>query len=348
MKKIFNQCKTMFFAAATYLSFAVSFSTTAKEAKIHNSTIMSKESHTKLIKMTLLLDWKPNTNHTGFFIAKHKGYFTDVGLDVSIINPSSTSGTMMIGTGKADFGISYANNLIHARESKIPVVAIAAIAQPDASCFIWRTSSGIKTVKDFEGKRYAGWGSPEEAATLKFVMEKNGADFSKLKILTVGISDFLQNTEHNAEITWEYKAWGMLSPMMHDIKIGFYCPSEHFIELKKPSPLLLTNKNLLKTRPELVKKFVSASRKGFEYAIENPVESAKILVKEVPGLDETFVIQSQEILSPMYKADASYWGHIRPKQFASYLQWMRTQGLIHEDLNLDEFIIDIMESSEHS
>jgi ABC-type nitrate/sulfonate/bicarbonate transport system substrate-binding protein len=344
MKKIFNQCKTIVFAAAAYVSFALSFSTTAEEAKIHNDATMSKQSRIKLIKVSLLLDWKPNTNHTGFFVARDKGYFSDVGLDVTIVNPSPTSGTVLVGSGKADFGVSYANNLIHAQESNVPVVAIAAIVQPDSSCFIWRESSGIKSIKDFEGKRYAGWGSPEEAATIKFVMEKNGADFSKIKILTVGVSDFLQSTERNADITWEYKAWGMLSPVLHGVKIGFYCPSEHFPELKKPSPLLLTSQKLLQANPELVKKFVAASRKGFEYAIDHPNQAAEILAKCVTGLDKEFVIKSQEILSPMYRADAEYWGYISPQQFELYGQWMKTQGLIKKEPQLNQFILNVQKN----
>lgn len=344
MKKFFNQFKTVLFAGAVFFSFATNFPTLAKEPKIHNDETMSKESHVKLKKVTLLLDWKPNTNHTGFFVAKHNGYFKNVGLDVIIVNPSPTSGTVLVGTGKSDFAISYANNLLHAQESGIPIVGIAAIAQPDASCFVWRQSSGIKSIKDFEGRRYAGWGSPEEAATLKFVMEQNGANFSKLKVLTVGVADFLQTTEHNADITWEYKAWGMLSPIIRGVKIGSYCPSEHFKELKKPSPLVITSKNLLKTDSALVKKFVLASRKGFEYAVEHPIDAADILVSEVPGLDKKFVIESQKVLSPMYQSDAPYWGYITPQQFEAYAQWMLQQKLLSKKPDLDALIIDVQKS----
>lgn len=332
MNSLWNQLKLIVFL----LGFFFTSVTIAQNVK------SNENSSAKLTKITLLLDWKPNTNHTGFFVAKNKGYFKDVGLDVTIVNPSPTSGTTLVGTGKSDFGISYANNLIHAREAGIPVVAIASIAQPDSSCFIWRQNSGIKSVKDFEGKRYAGWGSLEEAATLKFIMEQNGADFSKLKIVTVGVADFLQTTEKNAQITWEYKAWGMLEPQMHGVKIGSYCPSEHFKELQKPSPLLITNETLLKNNRLLVKKFAQASQKGFDYAIANPVDAAKILVAEVPGLDEKFVIRSQEIISPMYTAKAPYWGYISPAQFASYENWMFEQKLIKQKLDLNNFIVDIL------
>ncbi len=292
-------------------------------------------------KLTVLLDWKPNTNHTGFFVAKNKGFYANEGIDISIINPSQTSVSMLVGRGKAEFGISYATNLINAREAGIPIVGIAAIVQPDTSCFVWRKTTGIKNIKDFEGKRYASLGGEEELVKLKYIMDKNGADFSKLKIVTTGVTDFLQTTERNADIMWEYKAWGMLSAEEQGIKIGSYCLSEEFKQLAKPSPLLITNDRFLKENKELVQKFLRATEKGFEYAIKNPTEAAKILVKENPGLDEKFVIKSQKFLSPLYKENAPYWGYITPKQFESYADWMVETKLLKQKPKLENFIIDL-------
>jgi len=293
-------------------------------------------------KLTLLLDWKPNTNHTGFFIAKNKGFFADAGIDVSIINPSQSSVTMLVGRGKAEFGVSYATNLIYARQKSIPLTAVASIVQPDTACFVWRKSTGIKSIKDFEGKRYGSLGGEEERATLKFIMEKNGADFSKLKIMTVGVSDFLQATEKNVDIMWEYKAWGMLSAKAHDIEIGSYCINEEFTELAKPSPLIVANEAFLKKHPDLTKRFLKATQKGFEFAITNPKEAAHILALENPGLDQNFLLQSQGVISPLYKENAKYWGYISPKQFEHYQDWMVDTGLIVKNLDLTTFIKNVL------
>lgn len=294
-------------------------------------------------KLTLLLDWKPNTNHTGFFIAKNKGFFADEGMEVSIVNPSQTSVTMLVGRGKAEFGISYATNLIYGREAGIPIVGVASIVQPDTSCFVWRKSTGINTIKDFEGKRYASLGGEEELVKLKYIMEKNGADFSKLKIVTIGVSDFLQTSEKNADIMWEYKAWGMLSAEEHGIKIGSYCLSEQFKQLAKPSPLIVANEKFLKTNPILAKKFLKAVQKGFEFAIQNPEEAAKILVAENPGLDEKFIIKSQKLLSPLYTEGAKYWGYINPNQFQDYENWMFETKLIKSKPDLGVFIKNVLD-----
>ena len=319
MKKLIP-CLQKLYVLCTLLSFSQAFSV---------------EKH----EVSVLLDWKPNTNHTGFFVAKEKGLYDKENLSVSLVNPTHTAATTLVATKHADFAVTYANDLIKARSAGLPIVAVAAIAQPDSSCFVWRKTSGIHSVKDFEGKRYGGWGSPEESATLQFVMEQNGADFSKLRILTSGISDFLQATEKNVDFTWEYKAWGVLSAQLEGVDVETYCPSEHFKELSKPSPIIITSEYLVKNRPEFVRAFLKATSGGYQFAIKNPRAAAEILIKASPGIDEKLVRASQKMISPMYQAEAQYWGYIEPKSFKSYLDWMFKNKLIDQKPDLTKLVV---------
>lgn len=284
----------------------------------------------EITSLTLLLDWKPNTHHTGFYAAREKNFYTQNGISLKITNPTQTTTTSLVGTGKADFGITYANDLIYARNAHIPVVAIAGIVQTDTSCFVWRKSSGIQSVRDFEGKRYGGWGSPEETATLKFIMEKNGANFSKIKMLTTGVTDFLPATLKNVDFTWEYMGWGILNARLHHVEVGTYCPSEHFSQLRKPSPILITNENMMRNHPELVQKFLSATRMGYNIAIENPELAAQLLLKSVPELDKNLVEASAKFLAPLYKGNKKEWGDLDIPKLKNYARWMKDMGLIQQ------------------
>ena len=101
----------------------------------------SKKEETKnsegLQKVTVILDWTPNTNHTGLYVAKEKGYYKDLGLDVEIIQPSEGSSLQLLAAGKGDFAISYQEDLTYARTSDnpLPVKAIAAVIQHNTSGF---------------------------------------------------------------------------------------------------------------------------------------------------------------------------------------------------------------------
>jgi len=80
-----------------------------------------------LTPVKLVLDWVPNTNHTGIFVAQSKGYFKDAGLDVQIIQPGEVYPEAAVAGGAADFGVSFQENVTLARADNVPIVSIAAI-----------------------------------------------------------------------------------------------------------------------------------------------------------------------------------------------------------------------------
>src|SRR3990167_2623190 len=151
---------------------------------------LSRPKQQSLEKVTVLLDWFPNTNHSGLYIASEKKYFEEAGLEVTIIQPSEGENMQIVAAGKADFAVSSQEAVTLARTEDIPVLSIAAVIQHNTSAFASLKESNIKSVKDFEGKKYGGWGSPIEEAVLKAVMSEAGADYSKLKNITIGTTDF--------------------------------------------------------------------------------------------------------------------------------------------------------------
>lgn len=156
----------------------------------NNESQDSKDSE-NLKEVTVVLDWTPNTNHTGLYVALENGYFEAEGLKVEIIQPSSGTADQLVATERAQFGVSYQESVTLARLEDIPVVSIAAVIQNNTSGFASLASKGIESPKDFEGKSYGGWGSPIEVAMLEALMEKDGGDFEKVEILTSGATDFL-------------------------------------------------------------------------------------------------------------------------------------------------------------
>jgi len=142
-------------------------------------------------KITVALDWTPNTNHTGLYVAKEKGYFKDEGLDVEILMPGEVPAEQLVASGRADFGVSYQEAVTQARIQDVPIVSIAAVIQHNTSGFASLAEKKITSPKDFEGKTYGGWGSPVERAVLASLMKQEGADVDKVKFVNIGDTDFL-------------------------------------------------------------------------------------------------------------------------------------------------------------
>lgn len=301
-------------------------------------TKQDKAEENGLEKVRVILDWTPNTNHTGFYVAKELGYYEDLGLDVEIIQPSEGSSLQLISAGKGDFAVSYQEDLTYAKTSDepLPVKAIAAIIQHNTSGFASPKEKNIETVKDFEGKVYGGFGGPSERAILQAVMEKNGADFSKLTTVDVGSEDFFIATKNNIDFEWTFEGWTNVSAKLRNFDINYIPLRELDERLDYYTPIIAASEKVLAEKADMVSKFMEATTKGYEYAITNPEESAKILVKAVPEIDEQLAIESQRFLTDEYKADAVRWGEMKDSVWNNYTQFLLENNLIKENLEASE------------
>ena len=299
---------------------------------------VSDSGNEDLQKVTLILDWTPNTNHTGFYVAKEKGYYKELGLDVEIIQPSEGSSLQLLAAGKGDFAVSYQEDITYAKtsDSPLPVMAIATIIQHNTSGFASPKEKGIKTVKDFEGKVYGGWGSPSEQAILKAVMEKNGADFSKLTTVDVGTEDFFIATKNNLDFEWTFEAWTNIEAKLRGFDINYIPVRNLDPALDYYTPIIATTEDTVNNKKDLAKKFMEATTKGYEYTIENPEESAKILVSKVPEISEELAIESQIYLKDKYKEDTEVFGEMKESVWDNYTKFLYDNKLINVEMKSSE------------
>jgi ABC-type nitrate/sulfonate/bicarbonate transport system substrate-binding protein len=301
-----------------------------------NQEVTEKEGNgdKTLQKVTVMLDWFPNTNHTGLYVAKDKGYYKEQGLDVEILQPGEgTTADQLVAAGKADFGISYQESVTQARSTDIPLVSIAAVIQHNTSAFASLKEAGITSPKDFEGKRYGGWGSPVEEAVLKAVMQKANADFSKLQIVTLGATDFFKSIGRDADFMWIYYGWDGVEAERQGKKLNTIMLKDLDPALDYYTPVIVTNEEHVKEQKELVKRFMKATAKGYEFAIENPKEAADILIKNAPELNKELVKESQKWLSTKYQDDAEQWGVQKEEVWKRYADWMFERGLIEKNID---------------
>ena len=288
----------------------------------------------KLTKVKVLLDWTPNTNHTGLYVAKEKGYYEAAGLDVEIAQPGDAVDTL-VATGQADFGVSYQEQVTLARVKKVPVISIGAIIQHNTSGFASLKSKNSTSVKDWEGKTYGGWGSPSEEATIQSVMQANGADFKKVNILSSGYTDFFTAVQKDIDFAWIFYGWDGINAKLKNIDLNMQYVNELSDKLDYYTPLLITNEKLAKKDPALVKAFMSATAKGYNYAIKKPDAAADVLLKAAPDLDPKLVKASQKWLASKYKDDAKYWGQQKASVWQNYSDWMYDNKLLDAKLDVD-------------
>lgn len=279
-------------------------------------------------KVTVVLDWTPNTNHTGLYVAQAKGYYKAEGLDVEIVQPGEGGTAQLIATGKAPFGVSYQEEVTNAREQGLPIKAIAAVIQHNTSGFAFLKNSGIKNPKDFEGKAYGGWGAPQETAMIKALMDKYNGDSTKVKEINIGTADQITSLRKDIDFTWIYYGWTGIEAKQRGIDLGIIMLKDEEPALDYYTPVIITNEKTIKNNPELVKRFMRATSKGYEEAIAHPDAAAEILLKAAPELSKDLVMESQRYLSKQYQADASRWGEMKEGVWQAYGDWMYERKLI--------------------
>jgi len=288
--------------------------------------------------VTVVLDWVPNTNHTGLYAALEEGYFEEEGLTVSIIQPTEGGSADLIAAGQGEFGISYQEQVTYARtaETPLPVKAIAAIIQHNTSGFASPAEKGIVSPTDFEGKQYGGWGSPMEEAILKGMMELEGADYDKLEIVSVGAIDYFTAVTEHVDFTWIYYGWDGVAAELKDFPINFIRLQDVDPSLDSYTPVIIASEELLENDPELARRFLRAVTKGYEFAISSPEAAVQHLLTHAPEVDADIAAASQKYLANEYQNDADRWGEMELSMWETYAAWMYDKGLIPVELNAEE------------
>ena len=287
-------------------------------------------------KITFVLDWTPNTNHTGIYAAQELGYFEEAGLEVEIVQPPDDGAEAMVGSGQAQFGVSFQDTMtpmLAGGEKTIPITAVAAVIQHNTSGIMSAKETGITSPKEMEGKTYATWDLPIEQAIIKQCMENEGADFSKLELIPEYVDDEVAALKAGKiQSIWVYYAWAGINAQVKDFPINYFAFRDIDEAFDYYSPVIIANDDFLAEDPDTAKAFLAAVARGYEYAIENPDEAADLLVKANPELDADLVKASQEYLAKEYQSDASQWGVIDAARWNRFYNWLNENKLVEKEI----------------
>ena len=298
--------------------------------------------------ITFCLDWTPNTNHTGLYVALEKGYYREAGLTVDIVQPAESTAALMVAGGQAQFGVEAQDTMAAALigDGALDITAVAAILQHNTSGIMSLAGSGITSPKSLENKRYSTWDSPIELAMLRYLVEKDGGDFNKVTLIPNTIEDEPGALkEKQTDAVWVFYGWSGIYAKAQNVPVDFF----DFISLNEAfdyyTPVIISSNAYLTAHPDQAKAFLSATKKGYEYAAEHPEEAAAILIQYAPELDgQDFVLESQRWISDQYKAENDQWGVIDAERWNAFYQWLNDNGLTEEPLSENAgFTMDYLE-----
>ena len=299
----------------------------------------SDEGDKEAVSVKLALDWYPNANHVGLFIAEEKGYFEEEGLKVTLYTPVDPSTVLLtVGSGEDDFGISYQPDVLLARAQGVPVVSVVGMVQHPLNSVMALKSSGITSPRDLVGKKVGYPGIPTNEPLLDTMLKADGArGLEDVELVNVGFD----------------LAPALISETV-DAVVGAYWTHESIMIENEGYPVnimrmeewgvpdyyelvLVVSEETLKNRSDVVERFVRAIRRGYEEAASDPQAGVDILLKGTnEEVDEAIERPGAELLAPLWKTRTAPFGDQDASRWNDFTQWMQANDLLSGEVSASD------------
>ncbi len=253
-------------------------------------------------EVDLLLDYVPNTNHIGFYVAQDKGFYNDVGLDVNIVPSVSTTVEQAVSENVVDFGVSYEETTTMSRDKGLDVVSIYAILKENTSGFISNANKNIKGPNDLGNKTYCGYLNGVNESIISSVASAAGVDPTSIEFINVS-TNYLNTQTNECDFFWEYAGWGKIEADLENIDYNYIPLIDYGVNFY--SPVIITSQSYIDSNYDDVNAFVEATIKGYEYSATHKEEATDIFLKYNKGYDKELIEKSLDYLSG-YFADEKY------------------------------------------
>lgn len=276
------------------------------------------------------LDWTPNTNHTGLFVAQQRGWFRDAGLDVQFLPYNSTSPDTLVGSGAAEFGISFQDSFTFSKAAGAEITSVLAILQHWATEIAVRADrADITSPKDLDGKIYGGFGGPGEEPKMRAVIRAAGGQ-GTFTTAVLGTSAYEALYAGQVDFTEPFVAWEGIEAQLRGEPLKTFAYTDYGFP-DAYNVLLIGNSPWLAAHPEQARAFVQAAQRGYQFAADSPAESAKLLEEANPGAftEPELVSRSQAMLAEKYLRDESGTvGTQTPERWAGFSGFLVDSGAV--------------------
>ena len=290
----------------------------------------------------LALDWTPNINHIGFYVAKEKGFYDALNISLKIISPEidnyKYSPAKKIELNLADIALCPTESIISFRTKKKPfnLYALATIFQNDISAIAVVKGNNINSPKDLDGKSYASYGARYEDLIIKQLIKNDGGK-GNIKIYypeRLGVWNTVANNKYDS--TWIFLNWeGIEKPSLKYFKLSdFNIPYSY-------SPLIVTSSKMIREKKDYIGMFLKATKKGFMYSVNNVQESSDILYKHLSVNEKKINLKNALNFSRKYFGGEESFGKIDEKVFSEFFRWLILNKIEEIDFDIKDFYLKL-------
>lgn len=270
----------------------------------------------------IILDWFPNTNHTGFYIALKKGYFKEAGLDVQISGDVHGE----LDTHGADIVLGPQVSLLEKMNDGVELTAIATLTQRNDSGIVSLKEKAITSPKMLEGNRLTHWEPAWFHGVIREAVKKDGGDYDKVNLVQMDVGDIVSTLDTVADATWVYANWENQELIEAGKEINYFALADIDSLFDFCAPCLGATRQIIEERPEDIKTFLACLDKGYIEVANNPTESILFVKEYMPKVSESLLIRSQEHLANIFLDKTGHWGYMAPARWNPMADWLVANG----------------------
>ncbi|MCV7191841.1 ABC transporter substrate-binding protein [Mycolicibacterium brumae] len=250
------------------------------------------------------LDWTPNTNHTGLYVAMNRGYFADAGIDVEVLPYNNTNPEVLVDAGQAEFGISFQDTATMSMATGADLRSVLAVEQTWATeVAVLADRDDITSPADLDGLTFGGFDNPAETVTMRGVVQAAGGK-GDFETVVLGTTAYEALYSGDVDFTVPYVAWEGLEAKRRGVELKTFAYTDYGFP-DAYAVVVVGNRTWLSDNPDAARAFVGALRRGYQDAIDDPAAAAAILQQENSGLltDLDLLVESQQLLAEKYMLD---------------------------------------------
>ena len=289
------------------------------------------------MEIELALDWTPNTNHTGIYVAQAEGYYEEAGVDVSVRSPAvdeyETTPAKQVATGEATVAIAPSESAIsyHTHPEYPSLTAVAAVCQTDTSAIAALAESDVDRPADLDGRTYASYDARFEDHIVEQLVRNDGGE-GDIDVVTppkLGIWETLVDGE--ADATWVFMPWEGLLAERDGVELAPFYLDEYDVPYGY-TPVMLAAPGTIEAEPDRLSAFLAATARGYRFAAERPETAADLLAETADGPDllddESFLRESQRRLADHYLDADGAWGRMAHDRWTSFVEWLLEEDIL--------------------
>jgi len=296
-----------------------------------------------MTRLKLALDWRPNTNHTGFFVAKHLGYYKELDLEVDIISTEddnyAVTPAKKVEMGLADLALCPLESIISYRTKAQPIkaIAIGTVFKEDISAVCTLKHSGLIRPKDLDKRVYASYKARYEDRIVQQMIKNDGGKGKLTFIYPEKLGIWNTLLSGNADATWIFVNWEGVEAESQDIELNLFKMSDFGIPYGY-SPVIMTTEDQINRQKSAYKAFMTATKKGFQYAAGHYKYSADILSEYISENDKYVDLHKSQIMTSPSYGDPSKWGHMDVKKVQKFINWLSKHKLERTKLKAETIV----------